>query len=65
MYKRQRLEFCIESPDENGEKSKEVVADIRVSPQLAKMIRDILTKSLEAYESQVGTIPTGGNVSGR
>ncbi len=60
-----RLEFSIETPDENGEKSKEVIADIRVSPQLAKMMRDILTQSLDAYESQIGSIPSGGNITRR
>lgn len=52
-----RLEFIVETPNESGVMEKEVVADIRVSPQLAKMITEILSKSLDAYEKQMGSLP--------
>jgi len=58
-----RLEFSVETPNSNGEKDKEVMVDIRVSPQLAKKIRDILTQSIEAYESKIGVIPSNDNIS--
>lgn len=48
-----RMEFFLESP-ECDDRFKEV-ADIRMSPQLAKKLRDILDQSIELYETAVET----------
>lgn len=52
-----RIEFEIESPKDNNEIELEKVADIRMSPQLAKKLRDILAQSVDGYEQAMGTIP--------
>ena len=37
--------------------TKEVVSQIRISPQLAKAMASILNGAIEAYEKNYGTIP--------
>lgn len=52
-----RLEFALETPSDLGESSVETLADIRLSPQIAKALRDIMDQAIDVYEGAFGTIP--------
>lgn len=53
-----RMEFGIESPNDNDDNDIKKIADIRISPQLAKKLRDILSQSIDSYEKSAGKIPS-------
>lgn len=54
-----RLEFFVESPvDDTGEIVKKKVSDIRMSPEFAKELLNILKYTVESYEKNVGAIPS-------
>lgn len=50
-----RIEFLVESPEQD-QRLKEV-ADLRLSPQMAKQLCEILKKSIANYEEKIGVIP--------
>ena len=52
-----RLEFGIETPNDGEEPQVEALADIRLSPQTAKALRDIMNQAIMYYEENVGVIP--------
>lgn len=52
-----RTEYYVESPQENEETLREKVADLRLSPQLAKVFLGILEQALISYEENIGKIP--------
>ncbi len=53
-----RLEFYVETPVEGkNEVQRELVGDIRITPQLAKELQGIITSCVEDYEKSVGEIP--------
>lgn len=51
-----RVEFGIETPDQEDRLKQ--IADIRMSPQLAKQFRDILNQAVTSYETNFGELPT-------
>lgn len=54
-----RMEFFVETPDEkNAEVKRQMVSDIRISPQLAKEMVELLKQTIVSYEQNVGEIPT-------
>lgn len=56
-----RIEFVKDTPNPaNGEIIQETVADIRVSPQLAKALAAFLDKNVEMYESDFEKLPVIG-----
>lgn len=53
-----RLEFYVETPVEGkNEVQRELVGDIRITPQLAKELQGIIASCVEDYEKSVGEIP--------
>lgn len=58
-----RIEFGVETPKDNNEIEIKKVADIRMSPQLAKVMRNILSQSIDEYEQAMGKLPDGIVVS--
>lgn len=57
-----RIEFLVESPEQD-QRLKEV-ADLRLSPQMAKQLCEILKKSIANYEEKIGVIPAMNDESG-
>lgn len=39
--------------------TQEQLADVRMSPQVAKALRDVMVQAVDAYESANGLIPMG------
>lgn len=53
------LQFFIETTDaEKHTYIKEQIADIRLSPQLAKVLKSVMNETITEYESKIGLIPT-------
>ena len=57
-----RIEFLVESPEQDN--SLKEVADVRISPQLAKKMCEILKESIARYEEKIGAIPAMNDESG-
>jgi uncharacterized protein DUF3467 len=51
------LDFALVSPSINELDVPQLLARIRISPQLAKQSHALLGRLIEAYEGTVGTIP--------
>lgn len=56
-----RIEFELETPNDDGEPSVDSLADIRLSPQTAKALRDIMNQAITFYEDNIGMIPAPDN----
>lgn len=56
-----RMELFVETPnDDSNSVSRKEVADIRLSPQLAKELVHLLSSTVDSYEKTVGEIPCPG-----
>lgn len=54
-----RMEFFVETPnEEQGDVKRNGISDIRVSPQLAKEMVELLKQTISSYEDNVGKIPS-------